>query len=187
MTITYFKRFRMEIELSPNTKYQIPELGDYRLLPWLENLVSDHAQAKCESFCNEIDAHVFPCLASFDGCLKLMNEISGRRGFVPQATWLLVHCDPQTRRQINCGTVQGIRTQQNFGAIQNLGVIPKHRGTGMGTALLKQSLNGFAAAGIKQVGLEVTAHNEGAINLYERLGFRTIKIVYKSIDVPYQY
>jgi ribosomal protein S18 acetylase RimI-like enzyme len=31
--------------------------------------------------------------------------------------------------------------------------------------------------------LEVTAHNSGAIRLYERLGFRRLKVVHKSTDV----
>lgn len=186
MTVTYFKRFRMEIDLNRHAEFQIPESDHYQLLSWKDELVCDHALAKYESFCNELDSHIFPCLGNYDGCLKLMNEISNRRGFVPQATWLLVYHDSFNGVRQSCGTVQGIGEQGHSGAIQNLGVVPGHRGSGMGTALLKQALNGFREAGIFQVALEVTAHNEGATSLYQRLGFRTSKIVYKSVDVPYQ-
>ena len=186
MTITYFKRFRMQIDLSQRPEYQIPESDNYRFLPWHEDLIGEHARAKYESFCDELDSHIFPCLGNFDGCLKLMNEISGRRGFVPEATWLVVFDDPFNAVRQSCGTVQGICEQAGTGAIQNLGIIPGHRGSGMGTALLKHSLNGFRNAGVSTVALEVTAHNEGALGLYQRLGFQTSKIVYKSVDVPYQ-
>lgn len=186
MTVTYFKRFRMQIDLTQLPEFGIASLDSYQLLAWNDQLVGEHAHAKCQSFYNELDSHIFPCLANFDGCLKLMNEIRGRRGFVPEATWLLVYRDPHDGRRESCGTVQGIREQSKFGAIQNLGVTPGHRGSGMGTALLKASLKGFRAAGIQTVALEVTAHNEAALGLYHRIGFRTTKIVYKSIDIPYQ-
>lgn len=186
MTVTYFKRFRMQIDLTQHAEFQVAPSHDYQLVPWNDQLVSEHAYAKSQSFCNELDSHIFPCLANYDGCLKLMNEISRRRGFVPQATWLLVFRAPHDGRREFCGTVQGICENTNLGAIQNLGVVPGHRGTGMGTALLKASLSGFRAAGIETVALEVTAHNEGALGLYQRIGFRTTKIVYKSIDIPYQ-
>jgi ribosomal protein S18 acetylase RimI-like enzyme len=44
---------------------------------------------------------------------------------------------------------------------------------------------GFRDAGIRRVYLEVTAQNTGAVRLYQRLGFRLIKTVYKAADVAY--
>ena len=38
-----------------------------------------------------------------------------------------------------------------------------------------RSLQGFRDSGVERVYLEVTAENQGAIRLYERLGFRTVK------------
>jgi ribosomal protein S18 acetylase RimI-like enzyme len=75
--------------------------------------------------------------------------------------------------------------EEKVGAIQNIGVTPKHRGLGLGTVLLWHALAGFRQAGIERVFLEVTAQNSGACRLYERLGFRRIKIVYKASDVAY--
>jgi ribosomal protein S18 acetylase RimI-like enzyme len=31
--------------------------------------------------------------------------------------------------------------------------------------------------------LEVTSHNQGAIRLYQRLGFETIRTVFKSVEI----
>ena len=185
MTVTYFRRFRMQFDVSEG----VPPGGSlppgYQLVPWQANLLGAHAEAKYKSFRMEMDSSVFPCLGDAEGCLRLMKEISCRQGFVPQATWLVQFQPGAGGRIEHCGTIQGIREQGDVGSIQNIGIVPAHRGCGLGTALLRQCLAGFEAAGIRWVTLEVTAHNVGAIRLYERLGFRAIRTVYKSVDLAY--
>jgi ribosomal protein S18 acetylase RimI-like enzyme len=66
-----------------------------------------------------------------------------------------------------------------------VGVIPEHRGQGLGTVLLFQALRGFKQAGLRRAFLEVTAQNTGAVRLYERLGFKTTKTVYKAAEVAF--
>jgi ribosomal protein S18 acetylase RimI-like enzyme len=113
-----------------------------------------------------------------------MTEIAGRSGFVPQATWLLEHWPSDARKPEFCGTIQGV-ADGNLGAIQNVGVTASHRGRGLGTVLMWQSLAGFRQAGIERVYLEVTAQNRGACRLYRRLGFQPTKVVYKASEVAY--
>jgi len=113
-----------------------------------------------------------------------MNDISGRSSFVPEATWLVAHSDPQREYLVNCGTVQGIMDGPDLGLIQNIGIVKSHRGLGLGSLILLKSLEGFQKAGAKVVSLEVTVQNDSAIRLYERLGFKTQKILYKTVDVP---
>ena len=69
------------------------------------------------------------------------------------------------------GTIQGTLRNGAVGAIQNIGVVPEHRGQGLGRALLVQALHGFAENGMAIASLEVTAENEVAVRLYEDLGF----------------
>lgn len=185
MGLTYFKRYRMEVDLTAAT-FDCPELpSGYQLLPFRDALVEAHAVAKYRSFRFEIDANVFPCLGDRDGCLRLMNEIVRREGFMRDATWLVQYRDRQTGRIEYCGTIQGICDRGGIGAIQNLGISPGHRGHGMGTVLMYYSLEGFRRAGLRRAYLEVTAQNFGAVRLYERLGFRKIKTVYKAAEVAY--
>ncbi len=142
------------------------------------------AEAKYASFRSEMDANVFPCLGDFDGCRRLMREIVRKPGFLPETTWLLTW-GVDSRRPEYCGTVQGIRDAGGLGSIQNLGIAPEHRNAGLGTSLLFHSLRGFRQAGVARVYLEVTAHNDGAIRLYRRLGFTMVKTVYKAVEHVY--
>lgn len=185
MSTTWFKRFRMQFDVTRLDRL-VPATHDhYSFLPWNPDLVNDHAEAKYHSFCEELDANVFPCLGNQEGCRKLMKEISCRRGFLPKATWLVVYDDPFHSFVENCGTVQGVRESADEGSIQNLGIAPEHRGIGLGTTLLIHALRGFRDSGLRRVNLEVTAHNTGAVQLYERIGFNILKIVYKSIHLDY--
>ncbi len=187
MGLTYFKRYRMEIELGRGiAEPQLP-LG-YRFVAWDESLVDVHAEVKYLSFREEIDSNVFPCLGEYAGCSRLMAEISQKPGFLPPATWLLAYDPPPSRRRVEsdyCGTIQGIRDRNGMGAIQNLGVVPDHRGQGLGRALMLKALQGFQAAGLRQVFLEVTAQNDGAIRLYRQLGFEKARTIYKVVEVAY--
>ena len=172
MDLAYFKRFRMEINLAGRELTPKPVPSHYRFLSWDASLLDAFSKAKYQSFRNELDANVFPCLAEFEGCRRLMAEIARKPGFLPEATWLITYSPTGCSRIEYCGTVQGVRDKHGLGAIQNVGVAPEHRNAGLGTNLLLHSLGGFHRAGVRRVYLEVTAQNHGAIRLYRRLGFR---------------
>ncbi len=185
MGLTYFKRYRMEMDLHRLrfTSLELP--SGYMAAPWDESLLDAHAEAKYRAFCREIDAFVFPALASEDGCRGLMREITTRREFVREATWLMKFRAPGMGAEEYCGTIQGIRTGETIGSVQNVGVVPEHRGRGLGTWLLGRALAGFHEAGVRRVSLEVTARNRAAQRLYRRLGFQRVRTVYKTAQVAY--
>jgi hypothetical protein len=183
MQLTYFKRFRMEIDLRGRPLPEPTLPPGYQFVPWSDELVDDSARTKYLSFRDEMDANVFPCLGELEGCRRLMNEIRRKPGFLPGTTWLLAHRSPRRATRDYCGTVQGIRDRRGLGAIQNVGITPGHRGNGLGSQLLWQSLRGFRHAGIERVYLEVTSNNLAAIRLYHRLGFESIKTVFKAVEL----
>jgi hypothetical protein len=183
VAITYFKRFRMKLNLDGHTRSgKLPEA--FRMVAWSPRHLKQHAMVKWESFRDEMDAHVFPCLADEEGCLQLMREISSRKDFVSAATWLVCRVNQFESLQ-PVGTIQGLKTGPREGGIQNIGVIPEFRGYGLGTVLIEAAVDGFYQAGCRTVHLEVTAENTSAIRLYERLGFRIVETVFKIADVQY--
>jgi hypothetical protein len=115
MSVSYFKRFRMEIDLRGQRFLPVSLPPDYWLIPWKPDRLSDHAEAKYHSFRHEIDADVFTCLADLNGCYRLMQEISLKDGFLPEATWLAA-CRTDGKVEY-CGTIQGIRASHKYGAI----------------------------------------------------------------------
>ncbi len=184
MPVTYFKRYRMEIELA-GSLFSLPSLPTgYRMHTWHPGLLSHHADVKYRSFCGQIDAQIFPCLGEMEGCHRLMEEISRKRGFLPEATWLLSWRGDRDEAREYCGTIQGIRDRGGYGAIQNLGIVPEHRGQGLAASLLARALEGFQQAGLRRCYLEVTADNGTAIGLYERFGFFRMRTVYKAVQRP---
>ena len=175
--LTYFKRYRMELDLRyPRPAAALP--GGFYWVPWAESLLEVHAEVKFLAFQGEMDALVFPSLADRAGCRELMGAIRERVGFCPAATWLAAGRD-------GCvGTVQGIVDEQGHGGIQNLGVMAAYRGKGLGKALLLKALSGFVAAGLRRAFLEVTARNDPAVRMYRQLGFRSYKTIYRSVSLP---
>lgn len=190
----YFKRFRMDIALSRGAAASVEAPADYRFVPWHDGLLDAHARTKFRAFRSEIDAQVFPCLGEIDGCRRLMREIRGKAGFLPGACWLVARsrhapadADRAEGRPVEvewCGTIQGILDAAGNGSIQNIGVVPSHRGRGLATALISLALEGFAAEGASRASLEVTADNWRAVRLYQKLGFRRAKTMYKVVDGP---
>jgi ribosomal protein S18 acetylase RimI-like enzyme len=180
---TYFKRFRMEAALAAaGTNDAIAVLPDgYRLVPWHEALLDAHARTKHRSFRDEIDSVVFPCLGDLEGCRRLMREIRRKRGFLAEATWLIALVVAPGQHAW-CATIQGVIDKAGVGMIQNVGVVPGHRGRGLGAALVARALEGFRVAGLRRASLEVTAENATAVRLYRRLGFRRARTVYKVVE-----
>lgn len=182
MSMSYFRRYRMEIDFAV-THPAAPELPEgYRWLQWDRALLDRHAQCKFESFRFEIDSRVFPCLGEIDGCRRLMGEIASQKAFLPDATWLVAFAPGDIATPVDCGTIQGIAHTRAMGAVQNVGVAPEHRGCGLGRALVLKSLQGFRAAGVRRVYLEVTADNCPAVELYKALGFRLTRTMYKAVE-----
>lgn len=178
----FCRRLRLEIDLS-RCEIGEPILpAGYRWLEWTPELLDRHAAVKLRCFETEKDGQVFPSLRSEDGCRRLMNFIATNPLFLPRATWLLVCDDSMHGTSIDCGTIQGLASVLDSGAIQNVGIVPEHRGRGLGRALVQAALRGFHDCGLTQISLEVTAANQPAVELYRSLGFQVTKTLYRSVD-----
>ena len=151
---------------------------------WHPVLAAAHARVKFDSFWGEIDSDVFESLSTLNGCQRLMTDISHHEGFVPLATWLIRFEGNAIAGPTPVATIQGLRKSQWVGSIQNVGVVPAHRGFGLGRALMHKSLLGFRQLGMRTVRLEVTAANVPAVRLYESLGFRVKSSTYRTVATP---
>ena len=198
MGLVYFRRYRMRCDLTTSLRVAKPLPPGLCWRSFDQTTVADHAAVKYESFVGGLDSYVFACLSRREGCLRLMREIASRKGFVADATWLIEEATgpdesakdidaPSPGHVVGVGTIQGLEMQDDagrrWGSIQNVGVVPSHRGRGLGAALLQRSAEGFRAAGLDQMRLEVTTDNVEAVALYRRLGFVVDQVVYKAAEV----
>jgi len=185
MSVKYYKRYRMEFNLQRHRIPSVPKPQDFEFLAWDEVLLESHASVKCSSFSNELDSVVFPCLGDPLGCSQLMREIASRSGFLPTTTWMAAYVGDDPTLPYFSATIQGLVTSDNLGSIQNVGTVPAQRSKGLAAALVVRALAGFHEAGVRRASLEVTAQNNRAVRLYERLGFRHVRTVYKAVEVAY--
>lgn len=180
MATVAHKRFRMQIDLRRLSRKAVRLPEGYRWLPWRSLLLERHALVKWRSFREDLDGRVFSCLGEAKGCLALMKEIVGQSAFCPAATWMVIYQPEPDWPAVDCGTIQGVTRNGGMGSIQNVGVIPEHRGLGIGRALVQQALLGFEQVGMGISVLEVTAENDAAVKLYQSMGFRTIQVLYRD-------
>ncbi len=74
-----------------------------------------------------------------------------------------------------CGISLSSLVAPECGHITQICVSPSVRGTGIGHALLRQSLITLRQLGCRSASLTVTAANEDAVDLYESVGFHTVR------------
>ncbi|NBO91276.1 MAG: N-acetyltransferase [Planctomycetia bacterium] len=173
--VGYHKRFKMERPLAGLPRAMLP--CGYGAVAWNADLLEAHAEVLAGCFRGSQDAILFPSLGSRDGCAHLLAEVVRRKGFIPEATWLIVGPEGP------CGTIQALRERIGLAAIQNVGILPAHQNKGLGRALLLRSLGGMVDTGYGRVLLEVTADNFPALRLYSGLGFRRTRVIYKAVPL----
>src|SRR5262249_49554453 len=80
-----------------------------------------------------------------------------------------------------CGISLASLVSTGCGHITQICVSPEARNTGTGYELLRRSLTALQAAQCESASLTVTASNEAAVSLYERVGFRTTRRFYAFV------
>lgn len=184
MSIRYLKRFRMLLDCR---RQELPRgrlPAGFSWVPWEEALDGAHAAVNYDCFREELDAAIFRTFSSLDGCRRLLRDLSRHSGFLPQATWLIKSPDEDFQPGMLCATVQSLRQDTQQGSIQNIGVLARFRGLGLGRALLLKAISGFRSAGLSRIYLEVTAANTRAIALYRSLGFEIVGTKYRELLPP---
>lgn len=151
----------------PAGKMSFPALIDN----WSERKQDETAVLIASAYQGHIDSEINDQYRSPAGARRfLLNIIQypGCGSFFQPASFLAV--DPQTGKL--CGLCLSSLVQADVGHITQVCVSKAVRGTGVGYALIRRSLESLANHGCRKASLTVTAVNRDAIQLYERMGFR---------------
>lgn len=104
---------------------------------------------------------------------KWVEWISSDPAFRPDLTFLAT-VENQTVGFI--ASARDMELPDKHGYIIQVGVIPEWRRRGVAAVLTNRSLEAWREDGKDAVILHVNRNNPGAISLYERLGFKTVRI-----------
>lgn len=95
-----------------------------------------------------------------------------RRGFDPGLSFAAFDEDKIIAFTFNgIGEFEGIPTAYDTGT----GTLEEYRGKGLATKIFEYSILHLKFAGIRQYLLEVLQHNTGAVSVYRKLGFETVR------------
>ncbi|HYL74820.1 MAG TPA: GNAT family N-acetyltransferase [Bryobacteraceae bacterium] len=162
----------MEVDLVAAARLPAGKGGRSILIDgWSERRQDDAAALIADAYRGHIDSEINDQYRSAAGARRfLMNIIQypGCGSFFQPAAFVALDAESGTL----CGICLSSLVQADVGHITQVCVSPAVRGTGVGYALIRQSLEALAKQGCRKATLTVTAVNAEAIGLYERMGFR---------------
>jgi ribosomal protein S18 acetylase RimI-like enzyme len=141
---------------------------------WSDHYQDSAAQALAAAYVGHIDSRINDQYRSSAGARRFLHNITQSPGcgvfFRPGSYVALEAVSGRL-----CGISLASLVAEGCGHITQICVTPSARGTGIGYALLRQSLASLREAGCRSASLTVTTANEDAVALYERVGFETVR------------
>ena len=145
-----------------------------RLSRWNDRYFDPCAKLIYLAYANHIDGDINDQYRSKAGALRFLKNIillPGCGQFVPGASFVL-HL-PGSDDLL--GAVLTSEVSPGVGHTTQLCVLPGHQGHGLGRALMITAVDALRGLKFHELTLTVTSVNHGAVQLYEKLGFRTLK------------
>jgi ribosomal protein S18 acetylase RimI-like enzyme len=165
-------RLFLEADLGDLRRLPARRISDATIAAWGEHRQEETARLIATTYHGHIDSQINDQYRSVAGARRfLMNIVQypGCGTFFAPASFAAAN----TKDQLLCGVSLASRVAGTTGHITQVCVAPSQQGTGLGYELVRRSLLALAANGCRTASLTVTASNEKAIRLYERMGFRT--------------
>jgi len=146
----------------------------FRLEPWTDRAFESAARLIHLAYANHIDSQINDQYRSEAGGMKFLRNIvllPGCGQFLPEASFLI---RPATGDN-PIGMVLTSTVAEGVGHTTQVCVMPGYQGHGIGRSLMENSIQVLRHRNYEYLSLTVTAVNRPAVELYEHLGFRTIK------------
>jgi len=141
---------------------------------WSDHYNEAAATLIAEAYAGHVDGWINDQYRSISGARRFLHNIVAYPGcgsFAQSASYLAFEAASGRL----CGLSLASLVSPESGHITQICVSPAVRGTGIGHSLLLQSLLALRKMNCRSAGLTVTAANESAVALYERMGFRTTR------------
>lgn len=166
----FYPRKFLEVPAATASRLAPHRVDRVAITPWSENRQGESARLVAAAYRGHIDSEINDQYRAPAGARRFLANIVQYPGcgtFFAPASYAAT--DAQSRAL--CGMSLASLVASDVGHITQVCVAPSHRGLGLGYELLRRSLLALAAHGCRSVSLTVTASNESAARLYERMRF----------------
>ena len=164
----------MLLPIPPHSEDPPPLSAALRLERWDDRFLEPCARLIHLAYADHVDGEINDQYRSRTGALRFLKNIillPGCGQFVRGASFLLRHAATEE----TLGAVLTSEVAPGVGHTTQLCVLPGHQGHGFGRLLIESSVRALRAMKFHELTLTVTAVNSRAVQLYENLGFRTLR------------
>ena len=145
-----------------------------RVEPWTDRSLESAARLIQLSYADHVDGKINDQYRTEAGGMKFLRNIvllPGCGQFQPEASFLV---KPATGDRLIAMVLTSM-VADRVGHTTQICVMPGYQGHGIGRQLMEASIHALRRRGYESLSLTVTSVNKKAVELYEHLGFRTIK------------
>ena len=146
--------------------------SEIEIRPWTENDYQPTAAVITACYRDHVDSEINDQYRSVNGSLRFLHNIvrfPGCGQFDAESSFVAYN---RALRMI-VGVILCSRIRHDAGHVTQVCVLPEYRSHGIGDALMHRAAEALRGNGLSLLTLTVTQGNEGAVHLYERLGFAT--------------
>ena len=168
-------RVFMTMDIPSRNPVAVPVKPDFEIRPWVEQEYQSAAAVITAAYRGHVDAEINDQYRTLSGSLRFLNNIVRFPGcgvFDPQASCLVFQ--KSTRTLI--GLILCSQVRPDVGHITQVCVLPEHRSSGLGEALLAETTRKLRERNFRSISLTVTEANARAIALYKRIGFTSSRV-----------
>jgi ribosomal protein S18 acetylase RimI-like enzyme len=169
----YTRQF-MLLDLQKIAEVKAGASNGMRLTRWNDRYFEPCAKLIYLAYANHVDGEINDQYRSRAGALKFLKNIillPGCGQFVPGASFVL-H-EPGSDDLV--AAVLTSEVSPGVGHTTQICVLPGFQGHGLGRMLMQTSAEALRSMKFRELTLTVTSENRTAVQLYEKLGFHTIK------------
>jgi ribosomal protein S18 acetylase RimI-like enzyme len=151
-----------------------PLSAGLRIEPWTDRVFESAAHLIQLAYANHVDGQINDQYCSEAGSLRFLRNIvllPGCGQFLPEASFIV---RPATGDRL-IAMILTSTVAEKVGHTTQVCVMPGHQGSGIGRQLMEHSIHALRKRNYESLSLTVTSVNKRAVDLYEQLGFRTVK------------
>jgi ribosomal protein S18 acetylase RimI-like enzyme len=148
---------------------------DVEFRKWSEDEFQGAASVITAAYRDHVDSEINDQYRTTAGSMRFLNNIvrfPGCGQFDAESS--LVARSKLTKTAL--GVILCSRVRNDVGHITQICLTPEHRGRGLGHALIAATCAELKRRHCHTLSLTVTANNDSAVQLYERMGFKTLHV-----------